>query len=299
MGSPEFAVHFLAELQKRHEVVTVVTAPDKPAGRGHGMQMTAVKRWALEKGLTVLQPASLKTRYFKEELRASGADVAVVVAFRILPLAVLDIPRLGSVNVHASLLPQYRGAAPIQRAIMAGESLTGLTVFQLNSGVDTGCVLGQLPIPIPSEMTGGELHDVMARQGPPFLLSVLEDYENGKLSCLPQDDSKASFAPKIFREDCRIDWGTGAKTVLNQIRALSPYPCAWFVWNDFEIKIITARPASLPCEGMPGSLFIANKRLYAFCADGCIELLRIKPPGKQVMDGHSFANGYPVERRII
>ncbi len=299
MGSPEFAVPFLAALHKYHEVVAVVTAPDKAAGRGHGLQMTAVKRRAQEDGLTVLQPSNLKGRQFQETLRAVNADVSVVVAFRILPVSVLEIPRLGSINVHASLLPQYRGAAPIQRAIMAGESLTGLTVFQLDSQVDTGCILGQLPIPIGPEMTGGALHDVMAHHGPPFLLSVLEDFEQGKLSCLPQDDSMASFAPKIFRDDCHINWQASVSTIFNHIRALSPYPCAWFVWNGLEIKIITASPATQMSAGAPGSLFIYNKRLYASCVDGCIELLQIKPPGKQAMDGLSFANGYPVDRRFI
>lgn len=292
MGTPEFAVPSLDKLRMHHDVVAVITAPDKPAGRGHGMQQSAIKKYALEHGMFLLQPVNLKSTVFLAKLRSFHADLFVVVAFRMLPEMVWSMPRLGTINLHASLLPQYRGAAPIVRAIMNGEKETGLSVFRLEKEIDTGKILGTVRLAIGDEESGGSLHDRMMYSGADLLLRCVQELETGKITEIEQDPAKVSFAPKIFREDCEVHWNRPVAVVFNQIRALIPYPCAWFTYKGIPYKIHGAHrnneeSASLP----PGEWLIRGNRLSIAALDGCIEITEIQPEGKRKMKASDFING--------
>lgn len=292
MGTPEFAVPSLEALSQYHQVLAVVTAPDKPAGRGHQKQISAVKKYAVDKNLPILQPKNLKSPKFYSQLLKLDAELFVVVAFRMLPEVIWSMPKFGTLNLHASLLPKYRGAAPIQRAIMNGEKITGLTVFKLKHEIDTGDILGKVELEIGEHETGGELHDRLMVLGGNLLLDCLASIYQGKLIYLPQENSKSSAAPKLYREDCRIPWNNELNTVYNHIRALDPYPGAWFEWQQLTIKIFKCSKIEENSLEVPGSLLIRNNKILISCNNGYINVLEIQPEGKRKMTAIEFINGY-------
>lgn len=294
MGTPEFAVPSLQILlDNGYEIPAVVTAPDKPGGR-LGMQQSAVKQFALERGLKVLQPEKLKDAAFLESFRALQADLLVVVAFRMLPEVVWSLPPLGSVNLHGSLLPKYRGAAPINWAVIQGEKETGLTTFFLKKQIDTGDILFQESLPIGPDETAGELHDRMMRLGAELVLKTVRAIELGTAQAQPQTDALATLAPKIFPEDCRIDFDRPVAQVHNFIRGLSPYPGAWTMLDGKMLKILRARPVETgPTATPPGQFFSDGKHwLRIRAADGLLEVLELQLEGKRRMPVKDFLNGF-------
>jgi methionyl-tRNA formyltransferase len=292
MGTPDFAVPSLEILWKHgYEIVGVVTAPDKPGGR-LGMLESAIKTFAVAHGLPVLQPEKLKNPAFLEELKALKADLQVVVAFRMLPEVVWNMPPLGTMNLHGSLLPKYRGAAPINWAIINGEAETGVTTFLLRHEIDTGDVLFQEKIPIGSDDTAGELHDRMMQIGAGLVLRSVQAIEAGAVSPLPQPDSAATHAPKIFTETCRIDFGRPTEQVHNFIRGLSPYPGAWTEFDGKTLKILRSTPEGGAPEA-PGQFYSDGKHwLKISTADGYIRVLELQMEGKKRIPTQDFLNGY-------
>ncbi len=293
MGTPEFAVASLeALLRAGYPVVAVVTAPDKPAGRGKKLQAPAVKKFALAKGLKVLQPPKLKDPEFLETLRELQADVQVVVAFRMLPEVVWNMPPLGTINLHASLLPQYRGAAPIHHAVINGEKETGLTTFLLQHEIDTGNILLQRKLPIGPEETTGELHDRMMVVGGELLVETIERLSRGDIKPIDQSrligpDTVLKPAPKIFKEDCRIDWNNDPDTVHNFIRGLSPFPGAFSLLKPpkgeaFQVKIYKASRETGGEQLHPGTLLTDGKSFIKVAvAGGYMRLHELQFPGKK------------------
>ena len=300
MGTPDFAVESLRALvEGGYNVVAVVTMPDKPAGRGHQLQFSAVKQYALSVDLPILQPERLKDETFLQELRLYQADLQIVVAFRMLPEVVWNMPRLGTFNLHASLLPQYRGAAPINWAVMNGDTETGATTFMLQHEIDTGNIILQERIPIAEDENVGSVHDRLMTMGASLVTRTVDliiDSENsGKpVPTIPQDtiqDSNLSPAPKIFKDTCAIDFSRSAEQVRNHIRGLSPYPAAW----------INEMPASHPLADMlkGAKVYKAARATQAEqkghiivpCGDGYIDLLELQLPGKKRMDAAALLNG--------
>lgn len=296
MGTPEFAVASLNALVKAgHDIVGVVTAPDKPAGRGMKMQQSAVKKYAEEHGLNVLQPVKLKDPAFLNELQALNADLQVVVAFRMLPEQVWNMPPKGTINVHGSLLPQYRGAAPINRAIMNGEIVTGVTTFKLKHEIDTGDVLLSEAIPIGPDETAGELHDRMKDVGAQLLVRTIEGLEEGGLKETPQATIAADgkHAPKLFTEDCRIDWTHGVKAVHDQVRGLSPHPGAFTTLDGKTLKIYRTRYERTDRSASTGQWETYGRKWLRFrAADGWVYPLEVQWEGKKRMGVEDFLRGY-------
>ncbi len=298
MGTPEFAVPSLEILlDNGYDVAAVVTAPDKPGGR-HGMQVSAVKQCALDRGLRVLQPEKLKNPAFLAELSALKADLQIVVAFRMLPEIVWNMPPLGTMNLHGSLLPKYRGAAPINWAIINGETETGLTTFLLKHEIDTGDLLFQERLTIGENETAGELHDRMMLAGAQLVLKSVQSIERGDARPMPQAGTEASHAPKIYTETCRIDFARPTAVVHNFIRGLSPYPGAWTELDGKTLKILKTEKAERR-EGndaaIPGEFFSDGKNyLKISTLDGCIQVLELQMEGKKRMNVRDFLNGYRV-----
>ncbi len=282
LGTPEFAVPSLdAIIKAGHEVAAVVTATDKPAGRGHKMIPSAVKQYALEHDIRVLQPEKLRDEQFINTLRSIGADLFVVIAFRMLPEVVWSMPPMGTFNLHASLLPRYRGAAPINRAVMNGDKETGVTTFLLKHEIDTGDILRQESIQIADDENVGSVHDRLMALGEKVTVETLSDLSEGKARPMPQANEKSSAAPKIFREDCILDLTLDRETVRNHIRGLSPYPAARTTVHNIELKVFEATRAENRIDG----------RLYIECADGLLELTKVQPAGKRPMSGADFLRG--------
>ncbi|MBE7174541.1 MAG: methionyl-tRNA formyltransferase [Williamsia sp.] len=304
MGTPEFAVASLqAVVEAGFDVVAVITAPDKPAGRGMKLSESAVKKWAVERGLPVLQPEKLKNPVFLEELRLLHADLQIVVAFRMLPELVWNMPSLGTINLHGSLLPQYRGAAPINWAIINGESQTGVTTFKLKHEIDTGDILLQEALPIRADETAGELHDRMKEAGAALLVKTVQGLVDGSLQETPQQmiaqtgsQGKAialKHAPKIFTDDCKINWDSSVHQVYNLIRGLSPYPAAFTYLNGKLFKIYTAEKIITPPVAAPGAYETDSKTFLRFaCQDGYIAVHEIQPEGKKKMEIKDFLRGF-------
>ncbi len=305
MGTPEFAVATLDAIRKAgHEVVAVVTTPDKPAGRGQQMHCSDVKRYALEHKLPVLQPEKLKDDGFVEDLRDYRADVFVVVAFRMLPRCVYVMPPLGTFNVHASLLPQYRGAAPIQRSIMNGETMTGVTTFLLDEHTDTGAILLQKEVEITYEDNAGTLHDKLMVAGAEIAVETLQQLANGTAVPTPQPMvEKLIPAPKIFKEDMLIRWDDTAENIYNHIRGLSPYPAAFTrigyrsheeeEWKPCVLKIYEVEITNTKSEREPGAIAILSGKKMQICTrnfDICVKILQIE--GKKRMKVEDFLAGF-------
>jgi methionyl-tRNA formyltransferase len=293
MGTPDFAVPTLVELAARgRDIVAVYTRAPKPGGRGLDLQPTPVEREARRLSLPVHTPKTLKDEKAQQDLRALGADAAVVVAYGlILPKAVLDAPRLGCFNVHASLLPRWRGAAPINRAIMAGDAESGVTIMKMDEGLDTGAMAMAERMPIGADITAGELHDALSRLGADLMPRVLAAVERESLQLTPQPSTGVTYAEKIANTETRIDWSKPWKQVHDHIRGLSPFPGAWFELGGVRVKALrsTKGPGS-------GALGIAlDDRLTIACADGAVRLTQVQRSGKQPMVAEEFLRGTPVK----
>ena len=307
MGTPEFAVETLKALvENNYNVVAVVTQPDKPVGRhGSVLQPSAVKQYALEQNLPILQPEKMKDSDFLEKLRSFNANLQVVVAFRMLPEVVWSMPELGTFNVHAALLPQYRGAAPINWAVINGETQTGVTTFFLDQNIDTGRIIMQLPFAIPDDADVEYVYDGLMHLGARICLDTLEKIleADGHPASIAQDDSSLftlssslKAAPKIFKETCEINWNQTAKQVYDFVRGLSPYPGAWTTLKtadgkDATLKIFRTTKTHLPAIGTPGELIVERKYLYFSCADHLLQIDELQLAGKKRMDAPSFING--------
>ncbi|MBO9564414.1 MAG: methionyl-tRNA formyltransferase [Niastella sp.] len=303
MGTPEFAVASLDALVKAGaRIVGVVTAPDKPAGRGMKMTESAVKKYAVEHGLHLLQPEKLKDPAFLEALRALRVDLQIVVAFRMLPEVVWNMPPMGTVNLHGSLLPQYRGAAPINWAVINGERETGVTTFKLQHAIDTGNILLQDSFAIGEDDTAGDVHDYMKEVGAKLLVKTVEGLVAGTIVEKPQSSSESGVessgsslkhAPKIFTETCKIDWHKPAFDIHNLIRGLSPFPGAYTYLQDKVLKIYRSKKEIAPPAIPEGTADTNGKTYLKFaCADGYIHVLDLQLEGKKRMTIEEFLRGY-------
>ena len=293
MGTPDFAVPTLIELAARgHEIAGVYTRAPKPAGRrGLELQPTPVEREARKLGLNVLTPKTLKTEEARDQFRAFEADAAVVIAYGlILPKPILDAPKLGCFNVHASLLPRWRGAAPINRAIMAGDAESGVTIMRMDEGLDTGAMAMIERTPIPPDMTAGELHDKLAPLGADLLARALAALERDTLTLTPQPDEGVTYAEKISKEETHIDWAKPWCDVHNHIRGLSPFPGAWFELDGVRIKVL--RSTQGEGSGAPGT--VLDDRLTIACGDGAVRLTQVQRAGGKPMSAEEFLRGTEV-----
>lgn len=292
MGSPEFAVPSLEALHHSfHEIVSVVSLPDKRRTRRGRPVPTEVKEKALELGLPVTEAEDLKSDAFQREIITLKPDLIVVVAFRILPESILAVPPYGAINLHASLLPKYRGAAPIHHAVMNGEQETGCTVFFLNDLVDTGEVIGRVKTTIGEEETTGDLYGRLKVVGADLLIRCVNEISAGTSQSVPQNHGEATPAPKLFRENTRIDFDKRADEVHNHVRGLNPFPVAWALRGDEQVNIYRTRPVHT-CKLPPGVLRVEGDKLYAGCRTGSVELMELQLPGTKVMSGMEFVNGY-------
>jgi methionyl-tRNA formyltransferase len=295
MGTPEFAVPALeAILTSSHQVVGVVTAPDKPQGRGLKLVPSAVKASAVNHGIKVLQPEKLKDPNFHEELKSLNADVFIVIAFRMLPEVVWSMPPLGTYNLHASLLPAYRGAAPINWAIINGETETGLTTFKLQHEIDTGNILFQDREEIKASDDAGSLYERLRYKGADLVLKTLNAIENHTAVEVPQDQAGTTekIAPKIFRETCQINWNRTSSETINFIRGLSPYPAAWTILNDKTYKILKAEKSEKNTPGISGEISSDQKNILEVrVADGWVRILELQPEGKRKLKMDEFFRG--------
>jgi methionyl-tRNA formyltransferase len=301
MGTPDFAVETLkALIDNKYNVVGVVTSPDRPAGRGQKIQQSAVKKYAEEQGLTILQPLKFKTGNFVEELKALNANLQIVVAFRMLPEIVWDMPKYGTFNLHASLLPQYRGAAPINWAVINGEKETGITTFFIEKEIDTGNVLFQEKIKITKTETAGSLHDKLMENGAKLVIKTVKAIEENNYTNTPQNklyskESELKHAPKIFKPDCKINWDNDINNIYNKIRGLSPYPCSWTELTNkdgkkFSMKIYTSDIVDTDKKSL--ELKTDDKTfLHIETSTGTISLTDIQLAGKKRMKIEDFLRG--------
>jgi methionyl-tRNA formyltransferase len=293
MGTPDFAVPTLVELAARgHEIAAVYTRAPKPAGRGMDVQHTPVEQEARRLALAVHTPRSLKDEEAQTAFRAHNADAAVVVAYGpILPKSVLEAPRLGCFNIHASLLPRWRGAAPINRAIMAGDTESGITIMKMDEGLDTGAMAMAERMPIGADITAGDLHDVLSRLGADLMLRALAAAERGSLTLTPQADKGVTYAEKISKNETRIDWSKPWKQVHDHIRGLSPFPGAWFEIDGVRVKAL--RSTRGDGSGTAGTAL--NDKLTIACDAGAVRLTQVQRAGKQPMSADEFLRGTPVK----
>jgi methionyl-tRNA formyltransferase len=295
MGTPDFAVPTLESLIRAgHEVRAVVTAADKPAGRGRQLQSSPVKQAALNHSIPVLQPEKLRDPDFLQALSGYEADLFVVVAFRMLPEVVWQMPPKGTINLHASLLPDYRGAAPINHVLINGETETGATTFFIEKEIDTGQILLQYNTPISPEWNAGDLHDHLSIKGADLVVETLAGLEAGMLQPRPQDISLALHAaPKIFRETCKLDFHQPASALHNLVRGLSPYPGAWCTANGMVVKIYKTAPAMMfSAPPVPGKVLKSGKHLLVSGKDAWLEILELQPEGKKRMEASAFLLGH-------
>jgi len=297
MGTPDFAVATLRALvEKNYNVVGVITAPDKPAGRGRKIRTSAVKQYALDQGLHLLQPTNLKDPTFLRELESLQADLQIVVAFRMLPKVVWQMPPLGTFNLHASLLPEYRGAAPINWAIINGETRTGVTTFFINEDIDTGAIIRQKEVEISVSDTAGDLHDKLMTLGSLLVIETVELISRGSVAPMEQRGAEFKPAPKLNKENSRIDWTKPLESIYNQIRGLSPYPAAWTLLStdkgQTECKILEASMEQGEHDLKPGSISATKKEIRVAVEKGYIRIERLQLSGKRKMDAVSFLNGF-------
>ena len=305
MGTPGFAVASLDALyHSKHEIAGVVTAADKHAGRGRKPQASKVKRYALEKGMKLLQPTKLKSEDFLAALRSLKTDLQVVVAFRMLPKAVWNLPKYGTFNLHASLLPQYRGAAPINWALINGETQTGVTTFFIDENIDTGALLLRETVPIGAQQNAGELHDVLMYRGAELVLKTVDAIEEKTLhpQAQTEDDENLKTAPKLHRENCRINWDDSAKRIYDKIRGLSPYPGAWSTLTDgnsaYPLKIYRAAITPEGPSAKPGSLMLEKTQMQVATRDGWLSISSVQVAGRRKMEGEAFLRGAPLNENF-
>jgi methionyl-tRNA formyltransferase len=293
MGTPDFAVPTLVELAARgHEIAAVYTRPPRPAGRGMDVQRTPVEQEARRLALAVHTPRTLKDNEAQEAFRAHDAEAAVVVAYGlILPKSVLEAPRLGCFNIHASLLPRWRGAAPINRAIMAGDTESGVTIMEMDEGLDTGAIAMAERTAIGTDMTAGDLHDVLSRLGADLMLRALAAAERGSLTLTPQPEQGVTYAEKISKNETRIDWSKPWKQVHDHIRGLSPFPSAWFEIDGVRIKALRSTKG----EGAGAAGTALDDKLTIACGAGTVRLTQVQRAGKQPMSADEFLRGTPLK----
>ena len=297
MGTPDFAVGILDTIYKNnYEIVGVITAPDKPAGRGQKVSMSAVKEYALEKNLRLLQPTNLKSEEFLTELRSLEANLQVVVAFRMLPEVVWKMPKLGTFNLHASLLPEYRGAAPINWAIINGETKTGVTTFFIDDKIDTGAMILSKETEIGANETAGELHDRLMHLGSETVLETLQLIELGKATTtLQENNPDVKTAYKLNKDNCKIDWSQSGKSIFNLIRGLSPYPAAWTYIkdgeNEWNVKIYLASFEEKAHSNAIGKITTTKNEIFIAVKDGVLKIDSLQFPGKKRMLAHELLNG--------
>ena len=297
MGTPEFAVQVLKDLlEHKFNVVGVITAPDKPSGRGRKLNESAVKKYAVEQNIPVLQPVNLKSDTFLNELKLLNANLQIVVAFRMLPKVVWQLPQLGTFNLHASLLPNYRGAAPINWAIINGETKTGVTTFFIDEKIDTGEIILQDEIAISEIDTAGSLHDKLMVIGGKLVVKTVKLIEKGNIKTSQQSSNETNPAPKIYKETCKINWAYNAHTIYNKIRGLSPYPVAWTIIdnidNVIEAKIYSATKEIISHKHDIGNIITTKKELKIAVNDGYLKIDEIQLPGKRKMKAIDLLNGY-------
>lgn len=302
MGTPEFAVPSLDILvQNGYNVVAVITSTDKYGGRG-GKKLieSAVKKYAVSKDIPVLQPKNLKNTEFIEELASYKADLQLVVAFRMLPVVVWDMPRQGTYNLHGSLLPRYRGAAPINWAVINGDKHTGVTTFKLKHAIDTGDLMYQEKVQITEDDNAGSVHDKMMTVGADLILKTVQSIGSGDYKTFPQDELQVSKAPKIFHETCEIDFNKSTDEVYNFVRGLSPYPGAWMTLDGLEMKVFDTERSYEDTVAVVGTIITDDKKYIKIAAsDGYIILKDVKLQGKKRMDIRSFLNGYKMNEAYI
>lgn len=305
LGTPDFAVESLKALYEgEYNLVGVITMPDKVGGRGHKVIESPVKQYAIEHNIPVLQPTNLKDETFINELRELKADLQIVIAFRMLPEVVWNMPPLGTFNLHASLLPKYRGAAPINRAVMNGEKETGVTTFFLKHEIDTGDVIQQVSIPIDIKDNVGIVHDKLMNLGAKLVIETVDSIIEDRIEPIPQDNlltkgSEATPAPKIFKEDCKIDWSFSAEEIYNHIRGLSPYPAAWSTFidkenNEYQFKIFeTSLPQELDSNHIPGTILADKKQFSVVCGNNqSLEIISLQLAGKKRMGAEELMRGF-------
>ncbi|MBB4117949.1 methionyl-tRNA formyltransferase [Mesonia hippocampi] len=298
MGTPLFAVHILDKIiQAKYNVVGVVTAPDKPAGRGKKLNQSAVKEFALRKNIPVLQPTNLKSEEFQEQLQELQPNLCVVVAFRMLPKKVWSFPKYGTFNLHASLLPDYRGAAPINWAIINGETKTGVTTFFIDEAIDTGNIILQTETPITATDTAGSLHDKLMEQGANLVTKTLQLIEDGTPKTHPQkQENPQKTAYKLTPENTKINWDNNVSTIHNFVRGLAPYPVAYTFLHINEeklrAKIHAVSPVAEPHNHTPGMLIVENKKIKVYARDGYLLIEEIQLPGKRKMKTTDLLNGF-------
>ena len=300
MGTPDFAVGSLQALCEsgKHEIVGVVTQPDRPKGRGNKMLMTPVKEYALAQGYTVYQPQKVKTEEFVQVLRTLQPELIVVAAFgQFLSKEILELPKYGCINVHASLLPKYRGAAPIQYAIIKGEKESGVTIMQMDIGMDTGAMLSKVVVPIGENTTMGELHDALRAEGAKLLLTTIDDIASGKAEAVPQNDAEATYATLLDRSMEHIDWSKSAQEVHNLIRGFNPAPSTFTkLPNGKSLKIWGSRLTDKTSAAAAGTVIETAKRsFFVACGEGVVEITEVQPESKKRMPAQVFLNGRGVQ----
>jgi len=297
MGTPDFAVASLKNLvENNYKIVGVITAPDRPAGRGQKLRASAVKEYAVSEGLKVLQPTNLKSQDFLEELKSLNADLQIIVAFRMLPKLVWAMPKYGTFNLHASLLPEYRGAAPINWAVINGEKFTGNTTFFIDEKIDTGAVILQEKLSISDNITAGELHDELMTEGANLVIKTVDLIELGEVKTQIQPEKEPKTAYKLNKENTKIDWSVDGQTIHNLIRGLSPYPAAWCFLNDKDkeqkVKILLAEFEEDSHSKKIGSISVEEKQAKIAVKNGYIKVLKMQLPGKKAMQIKALLNGY-------
>ena len=292
MGTPDFSVPALAALlDAGHRVVRVYTQPPRPAGRGQRERPTPIAEFAASRGIETLTPKSLRKPEPEAEFAALGLDAAVVAAYGlILPKPILDAPRLGCFNIHASLLPRWRGAAPIQRAILAGDSESGITIMRMDEGLDTGPMLLREPTPIGPETNAGELHDALAAQGARLIVQAFEDVAAGRAMAIPQPAEGVTYAAKIDKDEARLDWSHPAGVLARVVRAFAPHPGAWFNWGADRVRVLAAHAE----QGSGGPGMTLDDRLLVACGAGALRLTRVQRAGGAAMEADAFLRGKPV-----
>lgn len=298
MGTPDFAVPCLDKLHQNYNVTAVITQPDRPKGRGQHLAKSPVKVYAEEHNLPVYQPEKIKTAEFTEKLRQMQPDLIIVVAFgQILSQEILDIPKFGCINVHASLLPRWRGAAPIHWSIIGGDTETGVTTMYMDAGLDTGDMILKAKTVITPEMTTAQLHDALMMQGADLLIETIQSIENGTVSREKQDDSLSCYAKMLNNDNCRIDWKKSAQEVHNLVRGLNSWPIAYTTLNGKKFKIWQTKIVDADTTGKtPGQIIdLTKKGIIVTTGNGAIELLQIQPPNKAKMPASSYINGHRQE----